>query len=169
MPRRRHRAAAIALTMAAVLTAAPVWAQSEDDLDDVVEEQEQLDEQLDVLRADHADLVAALEATAARVRRQEAEKREAEQRLEVARAEVRAAQAAVTEMRAEIAELETQADEDAADLYVNPDPTLMVMDTEDLTEATRREALLSTLAANHTDVLDRLSGLEIDLVAAEER
>ncbi len=169
MPLRRHRITAIALAMVALVAAAPVWAQSADDLDEVEEQQDQLDEQLDVLQADHAELEAALEATNTRVRQQEAAKREAEQRLEVARAEVRAAQAAVTEMRAEIVDLSEQADEDAVNLYMNPDPTLAVMDAGDLTTATRREAVLSTIASNHSDVLDRLGGLEIDLVEAEAR
>jgi murein DD-endopeptidase MepM/ murein hydrolase activator NlpD len=169
MPLRRHRITAIALALVALLAAAPVWAQSADDLEEVEEQQDQLDEQLDVLQADHAELEAALEATNTRVRQQEAAKREAEQRLEVARAEVRAAQAAVTEMRAEITDLRGQADEDAVTLYMNPDPTLAVMDAGDLTTATRREAVLSTIASNHSDVLDRLGGLEIDLVEAEAR
>ena len=169
MPVRRHRVAAVLLVMVALAVAAPGWAQSSDDLDQNQEQQDQLNEELDVLQADHAELVAALEATGARVRQQEAAKREAEQRLEVARAEVRAAQAAVVEMEAEIADLGRQADEDAVDLYMNPEPALTVMDTDDLTQATRRDALLSTIASRHTDVLDRLGGLQVDLVDAEAR
>jgi murein DD-endopeptidase MepM/ murein hydrolase activator NlpD len=169
MPARRLRSAAVALTLAALAASAPVLAQTQGELDDVVEEQEQLDEELDVLQTDHAELEQALERTAEQVRRQEAAKRAAEQRLEVARAEVRAAQAAVSRMRAEIVQLQAQADEDAVDLYVNPEPAAVVMDTDDLMQATRREALLSTLASRHSDVLDRLGGLEIDLVAAEEQ
>ena len=155
--------------MLALAVAAPVWAQSADDLDENQQQQDELDSQLEILEADHAELEAALEATSARVRQQEAAKRAAEQRLEAARAEVRAAQAAVAEMQAEIVELGHQADEDAVDLYMNPDPTLTVMDTDDLTQATRRDALLSTIASRHSDVLDRLGGLEIDLVDAEAR
>jgi len=169
MTPRRHRLIAIAIAMVALATAAPVWAQSADDLEDVEEQQDELNEQLDVMQADYEQLEAALEATNTRVRQQEAAKREAEQRLEVARAEVRAAQAAVASMRAEIAELSDQAAEDAVNLYMNPDPTVAVMDAGDLTTATRREAVLSTIASSHSDVLDRLGGLEVDLVAAEER
>ena len=169
MPARVQRAAAVLLAMLALAVAAPVWAQSADDLDENQQQQDELDSQLEILEADHAELEAALEATSARVRQQEAAKRAAEQRLEAARAEVRAAQAAVAEMRAEIVELGHQADEDAVDLYMNPDPTLTVMDTDDLTQATRRDALLSTIASRHSDVLDRLGGLEIDLVDAEAR
>jgi murein DD-endopeptidase MepM/ murein hydrolase activator NlpD len=169
MSPRRHRLTAIAVTMVALAATAPVWAQSADDLEEVEDQQEELNHQLDVLQADYEELEAALEATNTRVRQQEAAKREAEQRLEVARAEVRAAQAAVTEMRAEITDLSHQADEDAVNLYMNPDPTLAVMDAGDLTTATRREAVLSTIASNHSDVLDRLGGLEVDLVEAEAR
>lgn len=169
MSPRRHRLTAIAVAMVALAVAAPVWAQSAEDLEDVQDQQEEVDQQLDVLQADHDELVAALEATNTRVRQQEAAKREAEQRLEVARAEVRAAQAAVTRMRAEIVDLSDQADQDAVNLYMNPDPTLAVMDASDLTTATRREAVLSTIASNHSDVLDRLGGLEVDLVEAEAR
>ena len=157
------------LATLALAVAAPVWAQSADDLDENQQQQDELDSQLEILEADHAELEAALEATSARVRQQEAAKRAAEQRLEAARAEVRAAQAAVAEMQAEIVELGHQADEDAVDLYMNPEPTLTVMDTDDLTQATRRDALLSTIASRHSDVLDRLGGLEIDLVDAEAR
>ncbi len=169
MPARHHRLTAVILAMLVLAAAAPGWAQSADDLAEVEDQQDELNHELDVLQADFEELEAALEATNTRVRRQEAAKREAEQRLEVARAEVRAAQAAVTEMRAEIAVLDLQADEDAVNLYMNPDPTLAVMDTADLTTATRREAVLSTIASRHSDVLDRLGGLEIDLVDAEAR
>ena len=169
MPARVQRGAAVLLATLALAVAAPVWAQSADDLDENQQQQDELDSQLEILEADHAELEAALEATSARVRQQEAAKRAAEQRLEAARAEVRAAQAAVAEMQAEIVELGHQADEDAVDLYMNPEPTLTVMDTDDLTQATRRDALLSTIASRHSDVLDRLGGLEIDLVDAEAR
>ncbi len=72
-------------------------------------------------------------------------------------------------MEGEIRVLDAQADEDAVNIYMNPDPTVAVMDTEDLTTATRREALLATIASSHSDVLDRLEGLRVDLVAAQER
>ncbi|HEY8059877.1 MAG TPA: peptidoglycan DD-metalloendopeptidase family protein, partial [Acidimicrobiales bacterium] len=169
MPARRQRAAAALLAMVLLAVAAPGWAQSADDLDENQQQQDELNTRLEILQADHAELEAALEATSDRVRQQEAAKREAEQRLEVARAEVRAARAAVVEMQAEIVDLGHQADEDAVDLYMNPEPTLTVMDTEDLTQATRRDALLSTIASRHSDVLDRLGGLRIDLVDAEDR
>lgn len=170
MPARRQRGAAALLAMVLLaVAAAPGWAQTADDLDENQEQQDELDTRLEILQADHAELEAALAATSDRVRQQEAAKREAEQRLEVARAEVRAARAAVVEMQAEIVELGHQADEDAVDLYMNPEPALTVMDTDDLTQATRRDALLSTIAARHSDVLDRLGGLRIDLVDAEAR
>ncbi len=154
------------VTLLAVAAAAPVLAQSQDDLEEVQEEQDQLEERLDVLQADYAELEAAVEATSTQVRQQEAAKRAAELRLQAARREVRAAQAAVRQMQAEIAELEDQAEEDAVELYMNPDPEALVLETSDLSQATRREALLGTLASNHSDVLDRLGGLEVDLVDA---
>jgi murein DD-endopeptidase MepM/ murein hydrolase activator NlpD len=169
MTGRRHRVTAAALAVLALGVAPPVLGQTQDDLDEVQEEQEEVEGRLDALEGDYAELEAAIAATADRVRRQEAEKRAAEQRLEVARAEVRAAQAAVAAMRAEIVELSAQADEDAVNIYINPDPTLAVMDAADLTTATRREALLATIASSHSDVLDRLNGLEIDLVDAQQR
>ena len=60
--------------------------------------------------------------------------------------------------------LEAQADEDAVNIYMNPEPTIAVMDSGDLTTTTRREALLSTIANQHGDVLDRLQGLRVDLL-----
>lgn len=170
MPSRSLRAVAAALLgLAALVVAAPVVAQSADDLEEVQDQQDQLNEQLDVLQADYEELQAAVDATAVRVREQEAAKREAEQRLEAARAEVRAAEAAVVEMQAEIVDLQGQADRDAVSIYINPEPTVAVMETDDLLQATRREALLTTIASRHTDVLDRLGGLHVDLVDAEAR
>jgi murein DD-endopeptidase MepM/ murein hydrolase activator NlpD len=164
-PRPLVLAAFVAL--AALAAGAPVVAQTSDDLDDVQDQQDQLEDRLDVLQADYAELEDAVAATATLVRQQEAAKRAAEQRLEAAQAEVRAARAAISEMRMEIAELEDQAHEDAVQAYMNPDPNVAIMETTDLNEATRREALLTTVASRHTDVLDRLGGLEIDLVDRE--
>jgi len=169
MRARHQRVLATLLALLALLVAVPARGQDAGDLDDIEQEQEELGEELDVLRADYDELEAALAETADRVRQQEAAKREAEQRLQAARSEVRAAQAAVTQMEAEIAVLDAQADEDAANLYMNPDPSAAIMDTDDLTTATRREALLSTIASRHSDVLDRLEGLRVDLVDAHAR
>jgi murein DD-endopeptidase MepM/ murein hydrolase activator NlpD len=169
MPQRRQRLAAALLVIVALVASGPVRAQTEDDLAEVQDRQAELDARLDVLQADYHDLEAALERTNQRVREQEAAKRAAEQRLEAARAEVTAAQAAVAEMEDEIVVLEDQADEDAVNIYMNPDPSVAVMDSEDLTTATRREALLATIANSHSDVLDRLEGLRVDLVEAQER
>jgi murein DD-endopeptidase MepM/ murein hydrolase activator NlpD len=167
MPSRRLLVVSAFVALAALAAGAPVVAQSADDLDEVQDQQDELNDRLDVLQADFEELEAAVDAARVQVREQEAAKRAAEQRLEAARAEVRAAQAAIAEMRGEIADLEDQADEDAVQAYINPDPTVTLMDSGDLTDATRREALLSTVASRHTDVLDRLNGLEIDLVDRE--
>ncbi len=67
MSPRRLRLTAIAVTMVALAVAAPVWAQSADDLEEVEDQQEELNEQLDVLQADYEELEAALEATTTRV------------------------------------------------------------------------------------------------------
>jgi murein DD-endopeptidase MepM/ murein hydrolase activator NlpD len=72
-------------------------------------------------------------------------------------------------MEQEIAVLQAQADEDAVNIYMNPEPQLAALEAEDLTTATRREALLSTIANQHGDVLDRLNGLRVDLVDAQAR
>jgi murein DD-endopeptidase MepM/ murein hydrolase activator NlpD len=169
MPARLQRLAAVLFAVLALLVAVPARGQDAGDLSDIEDQQDDLDHELDVLQADYADLEAAVDATAQQVREQEAAKREAEQRLEAARSEVRAAQAAVVEMEGEIQVLDAQADEDAVDLYMNPDPSADIMDTDDLTTATRREALLSTIASRHSDVLDRLEGLRVDLVDAQAR
>ncbi len=169
MSSRRPLVLAAFVALAALAAAAaPVVAQSADDLDEVEDQQDTLNDRLDVLQADYAELEDAVAATATLVRQQEAAKRAAEQRLEAAQAEVRAARTAIFEMRGEIADLEDQAHEDAVQAYMNPDPTVAIMETTDLSEATRREALLTSVASRHTDVLDRLSGLEIDLVDREE-
>lgn len=169
LPSHRLTVAAVVTCLAALVSVAPVGAQSEDDLEDVQAQQDQVGERLDVLRADHDELEAAVADAADRVRQQEAAKREAEQQLEMAQAEVRAAQTAVTDTRAQIADLRVQAEREIAEAYMNPDPSLAVIESGNLTDATRREALLTSLTDRHVDVLDDLSGLETDLVSAEEQ
>ena len=169
MPLPRQRLAAALAAFAALCVAVPALAQTADDLDEVHEQQDELSDRLDVLTADHDELEAALERTTQQVRETEAAKRAAEQRLEAARREVQAANAAVVEMEQEIEVLQAQADEDAVNIYMNPEPQLVAMEADDLTTATRREALLSTIANQHGDVLDRLNGLRVDLVDAQAR
>ena len=168
MSSRRQPLVAVASGLIALLVALPALAQSSEDLAEIEEQQDQLSAQLDTLQADYDELAARLATTRQQVREQEAAKRAAEQRLEAARSEVLAAQSAVAEMEDEIVALEAQADEDAVDLYMNPDP-VTVVDASDLTTATRREALLATVVNNHNDVLDRLEGLRVDLVDARAR
>jgi murein DD-endopeptidase MepM/ murein hydrolase activator NlpD len=168
LPRRQRSAAALA-TLLALCLAVPALAQTADDLDEVHDQQDEANDRLDVLQADYADLEAALEHTNQQVREAEAAKRAAEQRLEAARREVQAANAAVVQMEQEIVVLQAQADEDAVNIYMNPEPQLVAMEADDLTTATRREALLSTIANQHGDVLDRLNGLQVDLVDAQAR
>jgi murein DD-endopeptidase MepM/ murein hydrolase activator NlpD len=169
MPSRRLTSVAALVGSLALVLVAPVGAQTSDDLEDIEEQQDELNEQLDVLEADYVELEAAVEAMSVQVRETEAAKREAEQRLEVARAEVLAAEAAVAEMRREIAELQRQAEEDAVAAYMHPDIDVTVMETADIADAARREALLNSVADRHSDVLDLLNGLEVDLVEAEAR
>ena len=58
----------------------------------------------------------------------------------------------------------------AVDAYINPaeDRRLeQFFNTEDITEATERQAFIDTIAARSVDVLDELAATEDDLVEAE--
>ncbi len=168
MPSRLTPLLAAAALMALLATTTPSGAQTEDDLDEVEEQQEELAGELEALEASYEELEAAIAAAEESVRQTEAAKREAQQRVEAAQAEVRAAEAAVVQMRRDIAELEAQASEEAVAAYIHPDVTTEAMETDDIEDAAQREALLTTVTSRHTDVLDRLGGLEVDLVDAEE-
>lgn len=157
--------------VASLAVGAPVRAQSaSDQRDQVREERAQAEGALDLLQASNDELEAEVARLQEQVRTQEAAKRDAERALEAARAEVQAAEARVEAARAEIVGLRAEAEQRAIEAYINPDTDSgngEIVAAENLAEAARRQAFLSTVTARKTDVLDRLRATEEDMVIAE--
>ena len=157
--------------LGSIAVGAPVRAQSAgDDRDQVREEREQAEGTLDVLKASNAELEGEVQRLQGQVRSQEAAKRDAERALESAQAEVRAAEARVDASRTQIVELRSEAELRAIEAYINPDTEGddgEIVAAENLAEAARRQAFLSTVSSRKTDVLDRIRATEEDMVVAE--
>jgi len=168
---RSRIAIAAAAVIALALSTAPVGAQSaREEREAVRRQQAEAAAELDTLQATDAELEEAVANYDAYIRNQEAAVEAAEQAVRQAEAEVRAAEARVEEMRRRIEELRGEAQDRAVDAYINPaeDQRLeQFFDTEDMGEATERQAFIDTIAARSTDVLDELGAAEDDLVDAE--
>ena len=159
------------IVLASIAAGAPLRAQSAtDEREQVREQREQTEGAIDVLRASNADLENAVQQLQGKVRTQEAAKRDAERALEAAQAEVRAAEARVEAARAQIVELRGEAELRAIEAYINPESETdsgEIVAAENLAEAARRQAFLSTVTTRKTDVLDQIRATEEDMVLAE--
>ncbi len=126
--------------------------------------------QIDVLKADEAELVAALEALNADIEAQHQEIAAAEQNVNEAEA-VSAGlkdQLAETEIRA--AAIRREAAALAVEEYVRPHTVAeSFVESADPSEGVRRDALARVVRLNRVDVLDRLREVEedLDLLRAE--
>ena len=145
--------------------AAPAAAQEDPGLEGAQEQvrrqREAVADDLDVLRAQDAEVEAALAATADSLAAQEA--LVAQTAAELAAAEQRVAEAreAVTALRLEIADLERQLQELAVDAYIGSgriSPLGTVLSAEDVNEAAERMTVVDVVAVDTSTVVDRLEG-----------
>jgi murein DD-endopeptidase MepM/ murein hydrolase activator NlpD len=150
---------------------APVLAQTaEDERDDVRQDQENAETALDILKASNAEIEQEVERLQGQVREEEAAMRAAEQALQAARREEKAAKAQITQTRDEIDGLQTEAEERAVQAYINPDAddtAAELAGNDDINRANRIRALLNTVSARTTDVLDLIGRTEDDLEVAK--
>jgi murein DD-endopeptidase MepM/ murein hydrolase activator NlpD len=171
IPVRPRVLVVLVILLGSLAIGVPVRAQSAtDERDQVREDREQAEGALDVLQASDAELEDEVARLQKQVRSQEAAKRDAERAVEAAQAEVRAAEAQVTQARDEIVELRSEAELRAIEAYINPETdgeNGEIVAAENLAEAARRQAFLSTVSARKTDVLDRIRATEEDMVTAE--
>jgi murein DD-endopeptidase MepM/ murein hydrolase activator NlpD len=120
--------------------------------------------QLDALKANDAELEAAVKALDAGVAVQAANTDAAQQALRAAERSLTSAQARLAGTEARMAELRTKAAEAAVRAYVHPggDTLLEIVRSKDLGEASRRQALLAHVVSSDRDIVDQMRATRQD-------
>jgi len=127
--------------------------------------------ELDPLLAQDAELEQAVADLDANVASQIARLEATQQALAAAEGEVDAAEQRVADMAERIAALRDVARRQAVEAYVRPAGEVIeqVLRAEDLTQASRRRAMLRSVSTSQADVLDQLRSAEDDLREATVR
>lgn len=120
--------------------------------------------ELDTLRANDAELEAAVRALDAGVAVQAATTDAAQQALRAAEQNLGTAQARLANTEARMADLRAQAAEAAVRAYVHPggDTLLEIVRSKDLGEASRRQALLAHVVSSDRDIVDQMRATRQD-------
>ena len=120
--------------------------------------------QLDTLKANDAELEAAVKALDAGVAVQAATTDAATQALRAAERNLGSAQARLAATETRMAELRTKVSEAAVRAYVHPggDTLLEIVRSKDLGEASRRQALLSHVVSSDRDIVDQMRAARQD-------
>ena len=120
--------------------------------------------QVDALRATDEKVESALAALEANVAGQEALYAEAQRAAADARAAVQAARAAERRAEARISELEVKVREIAVEAFIHPpvDGAFEALESDSLSDAAQRKALLDLQSDNDADILDQLEAARED-------
>jgi murein DD-endopeptidase MepM/ murein hydrolase activator NlpD len=120
--------------------------------------------QLDTLKANDAELEAAVKALDAGVAVQAATTDDATQALRAAEFNLGSAQIRLAATEARMADLRARVSEAAVRAYVHPggDTLLEIVRSKDLGEASRRQALLSHVVSSDRDVVDQMRAARQD-------
>ncbi|MGI8982993.1 MAG: murein hydrolase activator EnvC family protein [Acidimicrobiales bacterium] len=120
--------------------------------------------QLDTLKANDAELEAAVRALDAGVAVQAASTDSANQALRAAEQSLGTAQARLAATETRMADLRTKVSEAAVRAYVHPggDTLLEIVRSKDLGEASRRQALLAHVVSSDRDVVDQMRAARQD-------
>lgn len=120
--------------------------------------------QLDTLKANDAELEAAVRALDAGVAIEAANTDAAQQSLRAAERSLTTAQARLAATEAKMAELRTKVSEAAVRAYVHPggDTLLEIVRSKDLGEASRRQALLAHVVSSERDIVDQMRAARQD-------
>lgn len=129
----------------------------------------QLARQLDGLEASEEELVQALEALNAQVRAQSARVAAARQAVAAAEAELDQARRQLEATRAEIASVSQALVDQAVRSFIQPggESFQSFVESSDITEVTRKQALLGQVVATEDDLVDALKAAREDLEIAE--
>jgi murein DD-endopeptidase MepM/ murein hydrolase activator NlpD len=120
--------------------------------------------QLDTLKANDAELEAAVKALDAGVAVQAANTDAATQALRAAERNLGSAQIRLAATEARMVELRSKVSEAAVRAYVHPggDTLLEIVRSKDLGEASRRQALLSHVVSSDRDIVDQMRAARQD-------
>jgi murein DD-endopeptidase MepM/ murein hydrolase activator NlpD len=126
--------------------------------------------QLDTLKANDAELEAAVKALDAGVAVQAATTDAATQALRAAERNLGSAQARLAATETRMADLRAKVSEAAVRAYVHPggDTLLEIVRSKDLGEASRRQALLAHVVSSDRDIVDQMRAARQDEQIAEE-
>ena len=122
--------------------------------------------QLDALESSDRQLESAVAALDDNVRAQSARVASARQAASAAEARLAAVKAQVERTQARLGRIRTDLEKTAIDAYVHPAGNALteLMGSENLNEASRKQALLQQVTMSQTDLLDQLDATEEDLV-----
>ncbi|HET7721449.1 MAG TPA: peptidoglycan DD-metalloendopeptidase family protein [Acidimicrobiales bacterium] len=120
--------------------------------------------QLDTLKANDAELEAAVKALDAGVAIEAANTDAAQQALRAAERSLTTAQARLAATEAKMADLRAKVAEAAVRAYVHPggDTLLEIVRSKDLGEASRRQALLAHVVSSDRDIVDQMRAARQD-------
>jgi murein DD-endopeptidase MepM/ murein hydrolase activator NlpD len=120
--------------------------------------------QLDTLKANDAELEAAVKALDAGVAIEAANTDAAQQALRAAERSLTSAQARLAATEAKMADLRAKVSEAAVRAYVHPggDTLLEIVRSKDLGEASRRQALLAHVVSSDRDIVDQMRAARQD-------
>lgn len=120
--------------------------------------------QLDVLKANDAQLEDAVRALDAGVATQASTTDEANQSLRTAEVDLGSAQARLANTESRMSDLRRKVSQAAVRAYVNPggDTLLRIVGAKDLGEASRRQALLAQVVGGDRDVVDQMRAIRQD-------
>ena len=164
MARTRTSVAAVIGLLFVALATSPAAAQEERQLGEAQAKRLETAAKLNVLKASDDQLVNAVRTLDAGISAQSANSSAAEAALRAAQSRVGSAEARLARTEAAMAELRAQVATAAVRAYVNPGSSglLSLIRARDLTEASRRQALLSHVVASDRDVLERVRGVRED-------
>jgi LAS superfamily LD-carboxypeptidase LdcB len=173
--RARTRFVVVVMALVALLTlvpadAAPKKTDPKTQREEVRKQKVEVAAQIDRLNATNAELQDALDVLDANLRIEEAA-------LENAEAEVTRATNEAAEIRRQQADTQTRLEEKEADVreiaveaYSKPpiDDDLLTLDSSDLNEAVRKQALLGIVNTNNIDVTEEIRGIKTELDRLED-
>ncbi len=167
-----RRIAAALVVLVLLIAAAPSTAQSSKtraEREKIRQEKAEQAKALEPLLAEDKELEAAVAALVAEVAAQQAKVDAARQAVEAAEAEIAALQLRIEELNEERVTLIDEARDRAISAYVGRDRGRLeqFIESDDLNEASRKQALLDTVQGSEADVLERLRSVEEDLELAE--
>jgi peptidoglycan hydrolase CwlO-like protein len=175
-PSRAHaRFAVILMALVAMLTlipadAAPKKTDAKTQRDEVRKQKVQVASQLDKLNATDDELQDALDVLDANLRIEEAALENAQAEVDRATGEAAEIQQQQAATQAELERMEQQVKDVAVAAYAKPplEDDLLSLDSSDLNEAVRKQALLGIVNSNNLDITEQIKGKKAELSDLEQ-